>query len=213
VEALRGTGGVGKTQLAAEYAHRRHDDYDLIAWIDAQRPELIAGQVAALATVLGVAAEVDVEATGGAVVAALAGSPLFWLVVFDNAEQPEHIMRWLPRTGSGHVIVTSRQRGWDRLGSTVDVDVMSRDEAVTLLRLSVPAIDDQVADGIAELLGDLPLAVEQAGGYLATNGVPAVDYLRLLRPSSCGYDSTTLASDRVFQWTRPGAGRESRPDR
>ena len=181
VGALRGTGGVGKTQLAAEYARRRAQDYDVIAWVDSERPELLAAQLAGLAPLVGVAAIADVDTTARMVVAALERTTLCWLVVFDNAERSEDLVGWLPRTGHGHVLVTSRSRGWHQLVSTVDVDVMSRVEAVTLLRLSIPTIDDDVANDIAELLGDLPLAVEQAAGYLAATDLPSVDFVRLLR--------------------------------
>ena len=184
VTALNGLGGVGKTQLAAEYVHRRRGDYDLVAWIAAQRPESIAVQLADLAPEFGVPADDDVPATARAVVAALGRTSRAWLLVFDNAEQPDDLAGWLPRHGTGHVIVTSRHRGWSDFGSTVDVDVMRRDESVALLRRSVRSIDEQVAAGIAEQLGDLPLAVEQAAGYLATEGMAPADYLRLLRTRS-----------------------------
>ena len=86
VQALHGTGGVGKTQLAAQYAHQRRDDYDLIAWIDAEQPDDIPVQFAELAEPLGL--EVPVGAPADMVLprvlAALAASRLRWLLVFDK---------------------------------------------------------------------------------------------------------------------------------
>jgi hypothetical protein len=81
-----------------------------------------------------------------------------WLLIFDKAEEPNALKPFLPG-GDGHVIVTSMQRGWDTLGISIDVDVMQRVESTTLLRRRVPGIAVEVADTIAERLGDLPLAM------------------------------------------------------
>jgi tetratricopeptide (TPR) repeat protein len=181
VQALHGLGGVGKTQLAAEFAHRHLDDYDLVAWINSETPTLIPEQLAGLAPALGVPVSGDIPGTADAVLDALTRTALAWLIIFDNAEDPKALEQFLPRAGLGHVIVTSRQSDWNRLGATLDVDVLSRDEAVTLLRERVPGIDEGIASQIVTQLGDLPLAVEQAGSYLARTGKPAGEYLTALR--------------------------------
>jgi predicted ATPase len=56
VGAVHGLGGVGKTQLALEYAHRYQSDYDLMWWIPAAEPSSAAAALAALAERVGVAA-------------------------------------------------------------------------------------------------------------------------------------------------------------
>ena len=87
VQALHGMGGVGKTQLAAEYAHRFAGTYELAWWVNAEQGGLIGGQVAALGLALGcVPAGAGAEVARAAVLAELRARGR-WLLVFDNAEQ------------------------------------------------------------------------------------------------------------------------------
>jgi len=179
VQALRGMGGVGKTQLAIEYAHRHAAAYDLVWWINTEQPGLISEQFAALGAALGcVGPGAGVDEVRLAVLAALRERDR-WLLVFDNAEDPADVARWLPG-GTGHVLITSRRGGWDELALPVEVDVLARAESVALLRRRVPRLTEADAGLVAEAAGDLPLAVAQAAGYLAATGITATDYARLL---------------------------------
>jgi tetratricopeptide (TPR) repeat protein len=192
VQALHGTGGVGKTQLATEFAYRHRDDYDLIAWIDAENADLIPGQLADLAPPLGLPADSDATQTATQVLATLERIELTWLLVYDNAIRPHDLEPWLPRGGNPHgdVIITSRETQWSELATTLDIDVMTYDEAVALLKTRVPGIDESVAGEIVEYLGRLPLAVDLAGGFLATNHTPPHRYMQMLR--SAGDEVTRL---------------------
>lgn len=107
-------------------------------------------------------------------------SATHWLLIFDNAEQPRDIQPYL-RGGSGHVLITTRRGGFGALGETIDIDVLDRPESIKLLRRRMHMITDDEADTVAEVLGDLPLALEQAAGYLDQNHIPLPDYLRLLQ--------------------------------
>ena len=115
--AITGLGGIGKTQLAMAYAYAHLGDYDLIRWLRAEQPAALATDYTALAGALGLDPETpDQMALVAAVRAALEARGR-WLLVFDNATEPAALEAFLPRTGGGHVLITSRQQGWvDSMG-------------------------------------------------------------------------------------------------
>jgi hypothetical protein len=183
VRVLYGLGGVGKTQLAVEYAHRFADSYDLVWWIAAEQVDLIGPQFAALADVLGC------RRPGGgtaelrrAVLAELRSSGRS-LVIFDNAEDPEYLASWLPG-GGVHVLITSRTRRWSDIAVSVEVDVLPRAESIALLTGRMPTLAPGEADQLADALGDLPLALTQAAEYMTETSTPAGEYIGLLNASA-----------------------------
>ncbi len=180
LQVLTGMGGAGKTQLAAEYAHRFAGDYSMAWWIAAEQSELIGEQFAALADELKcVEPGIPIAVVRQAVLTEMRNRGR-WLLVFDNAQTAEDIRAWLP-AGCGHALITSRTQQWAEVASDVPVEMMERPDSVALLRRWVPLISDEDSDELAAQLGDLPLGLAQAGGYLASTGMSAEEYTVLLQ--------------------------------
>ncbi|ATY94951.1 FxSxx-COOH system tetratricopeptide repeat protein [Streptomyces bacillaris] len=181
-QTLYGLGGVGKTQVALEYVHRFMADYDLVWWISSEQSDDVVASLAELAVRLGAQGGEDMAAASQEAVDLLRrGVPSDrWLLVFDNADDPETLRRHFPQGGSGHILVTSRNQSWSQHGDALPVDVFLREESVEHLQRRAPGLSDEDADQVATAVGDLPLAVEQAAAWIAETATPIDTYLEQL---------------------------------
>jgi tetratricopeptide (TPR) repeat protein len=203
---LYGLGGVGKTEIAAEYAHLYRDHYSLCWWVRCEREALIVNSLLSLGRVLQIP-DFRVEERDysvGLVIDALnRGEPYAnWLLIFDNATDASMIARYIPQ-GKGHVIITSRDRHWRGALRVDGIEVAEFNpaETVEFMRRRVPALAEvgaesgmtareqtaenerRVADAteLAKELDNLPLAAEHAAAYLAETGTSTREYLALYR--------------------------------
>jgi tetratricopeptide (TPR) repeat protein len=179
-EALHGMGGVGKTQVVVEFVYRNAGDYDVVWWIPAERPAQITASMVELATKLRLPVNAEAAAVPAVKEALRVGNPYAkWLLVFDNADVPDDVSPYFPLGGPGHIVVTSRNPQWEAVAKKVEVDVFRREESQALLTRRAPALSPAETDALAAVLGDLPLAIEQAAAWLAETGMQAREYLNL----------------------------------
>jgi tetratricopeptide (TPR) repeat protein len=176
--ALYGMGGVGKTQLALAYAQRYRSNYKLGWWVPAETELGLLTALADLGVALGLPAELPPGELAVRARDAL-GVRSGWLLVFDNAADPAAVAEFLPGAGGGHVLVTSRDSAWQGIATPVPVDLLPLDEAVRLLVHRSGDPDESAAARLAETLGRLPLALEQAAAYAAGQRLSLADYLEL----------------------------------
>ncbi|SMD27174.1 Tetratricopeptide repeat-containing protein [Kibdelosporangium aridum] len=178
--ALHGMGGIGKTQIAVEYIYQHLSDYDLVWWVEAANPTHIRTSLTELAKVLDLPGAAEANMAVPAVREALRlWTTGKWLLVFDAAETPESVQPFFPTSGTGDILITSRNTDWANVARPLEVATFQRGESVELLRRRGPEIEDGDANRLAETLGDLPLAIEQAAAWRAETGMSVEEYLRL----------------------------------
>ncbi|MFI7641397.1 FxSxx-COOH system tetratricopeptide repeat protein [Nonomuraea sp. NPDC049400] len=193
-QALFGLGGVGKTEIAAEYAHRWASDYEVIWWVRAEQEHTIRNSIVALGRRMGLQPDLvgnRRDYSSQAVLDALRlGEPYrTYLLVFDNAMHPELVRKYLPQ-GAGHVIITSRLQNWRQAlrSDGIQVAQFTLGETVEFLRKRVPALApgedaeeeagrQAAAEELANTLGNLPLAAEHAAAYLTQTGATVKEYI------------------------------------
>ena len=178
VVAVVGLGGVGKTQLVVEYAHRFANGFRTVWWLPAEEPAGLRSRFAALAKEVGLPLRQDIERTVAQVRDWL-GINRDWLLVFDNAEEPAAVRRYLPPTGSGQVLVTSRNPAWRGMGRVLELDVWAADRAAEFLQRRTGDPSVEAAAELNRALGGLPLALEQAAAYIESSGQSLISYHRL----------------------------------
>jgi len=178
IHALTGLGGKGKTSLAREYSYRYRAEYDLVWWVRGSEPAILMTDYADLAKELDLPQKdsPDQNAILNAVKHWLEQNQK-WLLIFDNAQEPDVVKRFLPQGGGGHVIITSRNPNWASVANRREVEVFKPKEAVEFILKRTSQNDKASAKSLAEKTGFLPLALEQAGAYIEETGVSLSDYL------------------------------------
>ncbi|MEV0360249.1 FxSxx-COOH system tetratricopeptide repeat protein [Nocardia sp. NPDC050697] len=187
VAAVHGLGGIGKSTLVAHWAATHPHGFAPIVWITADTDTNLTAGLAAFANRLqpALAQVLEVEQLADRALQWLA-THTEWLLVLDNADDLKLITPVLARAGTGgRVVVTSRRAsGWAPGTPIMRLDVLEPEESLQLLTALLTTNGPRDTDGAAELcaeLGHLPLAIEQAGAYLAQDPfLTPRGYLQLL---------------------------------
>jgi tetratricopeptide (TPR) repeat protein len=180
-QAISGLGGVGKTQLAIEYAYRNSASYTIVWWLHSEQPASLRAEYAGLAALLNLPEKdaQDQQVTVEAVKEWLRRNSN-WLLIFDNAPDAESVRDYIP-SGTGHIIVTSRDSRWRGVASSLTVRVLPASEAVDFISNRTGQQDEATAATLAEALGYLPLALEQAAAYIEACGCSLSHYENLFQ--------------------------------
>jgi|GEM_PF-3709804 len=205
-QVITGLGGVGKTQLALEYAYRYKAEYAYMCWITASDDATSQNSIRDfLLLIKAPEAEASENARRVAFVKWLdsqEGNAGRWLLIFDNADGDMNLIRpYLPKNenAKGDILITTRlQTGYDDIidGEAICVSTFSEAEAVAFLLCRTGLKDEDGAATLAWRLGYLPLALEQAGAYVAAKHTKTdfTSYVALLKQYGLSLFEQTIES-------------------
>jgi tetratricopeptide (TPR) repeat protein/transcriptional regulator with XRE-family HTH domain len=194
-QAIKGLGGIGKTQIAVEYAYRAHEQgqYTHTLWMNAASKEALMTSFTALAELLPefpAKNETDQQKLVEAIKRWLEQCPERWFLIFDNADDLSLVQEYFPHHGNGSILLTTRANAVGSLATSIEVEKMGFIEGTHLLlrraQRFAEASDEEIneAGNIVVALDHFPLALEQAGAYIEETGCSFGNYLQLYQTQS-----------------------------
>ncbi|MBA2393516.1 MAG: TIR domain-containing protein, partial [Ktedonobacteraceae bacterium] len=222
IQSLTGLGGLGKTQTAVAYAYRYRKHYQMVLWIRADTEgDLVTNftEIALKQLHMSVTKAQQPENLHAAIQEWLR-TTTDWLLILDNADTLPLVEPFLPNFAGGHLLLTSRATAMDTLAQPHALTPLSPDDGALciLRRASYIPWSGQLRDApspasvkaaqeLSQLMGGLPLALEQAGAYIETTGRGVGGYLELYkqyRPEIQQHSYGDVRSYReavAFAWT------------
>jgi hypothetical protein len=157
-------------------------EYQIIWWIRSEELATMASDYANLAESLGLPEKDSIDQTEIVRdVKSWLEHNSGWLLIFDNAQDTNEMGDYLPQAGDGHVIITSRNPSWSKIAKLLPAKVFDRVESIDFLCRRTGQDDKEAADMLADELGDLPLALEQAGAYIEETTMSLAAYCELVQ--------------------------------
>ncbi|GCF07108.1 helix-turn-helix domain-containing protein [Dictyobacter arantiisoli] len=197
IYAIHGLGGIGKTQIALEYAYRYASEYSAAFWIEAETMESVVSALLRIAELLYLPESKKKEQQHIVVaVQRWLVTHSNWLLIWDNLEDLELLQLFLPPTRQGAILLTTRRQALGTLAQGINLMPMRQAEGIlfVLRRAKVigPKMESEqiqplvmrmpaeyaAASKLVTEMGGLPLAMDQAGAYIEETGCGFADYLR-----------------------------------
>jgi len=208
-----GLGGLGKTHAAVEYAHRHRGDYTALLFVSGDTPQRLQTSLAALCDVPGLHLNDNLPpeeaARAGIALHWLATHP-DWLLIVDNVDDEASALalrEYFEQLRNGHVLITSRLHNWSQNVDSLDLSVLSPDDATALLlqltdkHRRKAAEDAAQARTLAELMEGLPLALHQAAGYINEQRLSFAQCLAIYKDKAA--ELLNWSNDLIIPYERP----------
>lgn len=171
---LTGLGGIGKSQIALEFAYKNSDIYQMVWWGLGTSQSEMDLQVSALAERLGAPSASTLQEKNAFLETELQDiGPC--LIVLEDLVDPNLVPKAFVRPNI-HLLITSRNPNWLRFGKPIPVGVFSTDESIDFLQKRTRSGSKEACKRLASLLGSLPLALEQASSYIESTGISVDSY-------------------------------------
>lgn len=187
VRVITANGGYGKTTLARHYAEKFWKCYTQIFWVDtrlgyenefAHICDLIYPELANRGLK---------EAEKANRVLQEFNNQEKRLLILDNAEDEESAIKWVPKSGACHTLITSRFAGWSASVKTFSLWLLDKEPSIQFIQqrsgLKAEGKEIEPCNILTEKLGYLPLAIEQAAAYILKQGkgFGFSDYLEMFK--------------------------------
>lgn len=207
VWTLSGAAGIGKSEIAREYAHRFTLDYDLQWWIPGESRQSVRDSLTELAAEMQLPPGVDRPQAALDMLVSGTKYPS-WLLIYDNVDDDDILVGLLPPSGPGHVIITTRKSAPGPATAST-VNPFHSNDSVVLLRDQVPDLSVGDAQTIAALVEHLPLGLRVAGSWIRESAAVMHRQIKT-RASAAEWAATEFRARMEQQKIEPLANRSLR---